>query len=304
MKQFYLLLLITSLCFGQNDAAAKKAEAKRYYESARGILSATVHNAISQDMAAEALDYSNKAIALDPTVSEHFRVRGTSYFILKDFKPALESHDAAIKIDSANSLAWMGKGIVYENSNEFEKAEENYKKAIDLNDDNLIVICFNIAHLYNHWNKSDMAIAYYSLAIEHDSDYRSAYTNRGEAKLRLKLYNEAISDFNMAILLDATDKVSYNNRGLCRYYIKEYITAISDFDKALSIHLGTAFDENFDTDKYSYNNMANCFFALGNFPKACKFWNIAIEKGYEYKPEWKAIYNIDDPKELIRINCK
>ena len=74
--------------------------------------------------------------------------------------------------------------------------------------------------------------------------------------------------------------------------------------KALSINLGSSFDQNYNTDKYSYNNMANSYFGLGNIEQACKYWKIAVEKGYTYKPEWKAIYNIDDPKELIKKYCK
>jgi len=50
--------------------------------------------------------------------------------------------------------------------------------------------------------------------------------------------------------------------------------------------------------------MANCYFELEQFDKACLFWKKALDNGYNYKPEWKEIYGISDPIELIKDNCE
>lgn len=301
MRIFYLFILLHSICFGQNKENEFIAE--YYYNKAFKILNNTTHNALSEELSLEALEYSNKAIELNSENSKYFRVRGTTYFHLKNYDLALSNHNEAIKIDSTNSLAWMGRAIVFENTQRFELAEKSYTKALEF-DKNSSVIIVNLGLLYSKWNKFDMSISYYDKAIIIDPKDTNAYINRGEIKLKLGMYNDAVLDFNKAISLDSIDKVSYNNRGLCKYYLKDYKNAILDFEKALNINLGQSFDENFDTDQYSYNNMANSYFNLGNNKKACEFWNIAIQKGYIYKKEWKEIYNIEDPNELIKKYCK
>lgn len=302
MKIFNLFIIITSICFGQNQNKENKIDAEKYYDIAFEILNNTRANALSSELALKALEYSDKAIFLYPKESKYFRVKGSSYFHLKEYQLAIDNHDKAIKIDSTNSLAHMGRAIVFENTNRFELAEENYRIALKYDVDSSIIY-FNLGLLYDKWNKFEFSLNSYNKAIEIDPKYKNAFTNRGSIKLRNKMFKEAISDFNTAISLDSLDKMSYNNRGLCKFYLKEYESAIVDFEKALEIKLGKSFDQNFDTDKYSYNNIANSYFHLDNKIKACEFWNIAIQKGYKYQKEWKEIYNIDDPNELIKKHC-
>mgnify|MGYP003576082886 CR=1 FL=1 len=303
MKLACMLLLVCPLCYGQATKKMSENKAEEYYEKALEILTNTTHNALSKDLALKALDYSNKAVELNSTKSKYFRIRATSYFHLKNYDSALSNFNNAIRLDSTNSLAWMGKAIVLENTGKFELAKENYLQSLEFSDEPMIIY-FNLGMLYSKWDKNDSSIQFYDKVIEMSPDDRSSYTNRGEVKLRARMYKEAIEDFDVAISLDTTDKVSYNNRGLCKFYLKYYKTAILDFEKALSINLGRSFDENYSTDRYSYNNMANSYFGLGNIDKACEYWKTAVQKGYQYKKEWKEIYNIDDPKELIKKFCK
>jgi tetratricopeptide (TPR) repeat protein len=308
----YLYALILIVCLGScrtlfgTKAKTKRPEnetkAEDYYLKSLTILNNATHNALSIDLSLESLEYSKKAIELNPKVSEYYRVRGASYYHLKNYDSALINYNDAIKIDSTNSSAWMGVGIVLENTEKYDLAEFNYLKALDY-DKNSTVIYFNLGLLYEKSDKPSFAMKSYDKVIELDSNYASAYINRGDLKLKNRLYIEAISDFNIAISLDSLDKISYNNRGLCNFYLKEYQSAIYDFERALNLNLGKSFDENFDTDKYSYNNIANSYFGLNNITKACEFWNIAIKKGYKYRKEWKEIYQIEDPNELIKKYC-
>lgn len=301
MKHLYLFLFFATLCYGQKKEKKGDKKAELYYEEAYKILNNTTHNALSEELALKALDYSNKALERNPKVSKYHRVKGTCYIQLKKYDIAIENLNVAVQIDSTNALAWMGLGIAYENTERFELAEKNYRKSYEL--DNNATLMVNFGLLYDKWGKLDLSIKAYDIAIQLNPKSTNAYINRGSVKLRKGLYYGAIADFNKGIALDDQDKLSYNNRGLCKYYTKDYQGAIADFEKALQINLGKSFDENFDTDKYSYNNMANSYFELGNTEKACEFWNIAIQKGYQYQKKWKAIYNIDDPKELIQRHC-
>ncbi|MCU0442682.1 MAG: hypothetical protein MUE96_09815 [Bacteroidia bacterium] len=135
MKQIILLnlILIPLLGLGQNN---KTAEA--YYDSAFKILNSNTYGALSKGLSSKALDLSNKAIQLDSNVSKYFRVKATSYYHLKNYEQALYNHERAILLDSTNCLAWMGAGVVFENTNRLELAERYYRKSLEC-DSNLIV---------------------------------------------------------------------------------------------------------------------------------------------------------------------
>ncbi|MEI9943560.1 MAG: tetratricopeptide repeat protein [Chitinophagaceae bacterium] len=297
-----LLLSVICGCSGFKHSAAKD-KAENYYQKALSILQATTHNALSKSLSNQALHYIDTAISLYPFESKYYRVRGTSYYHLKEYDLAISNFTQALKLDSTNSLAWMNRAITFENTEKYSLAEQDYLKALQY-DRKSATIYFNMGLLYDKWGKDNLSLLAYDQAIKIDPKNESAYLNRGEANLENGSYLNAISDFNIILSLDSAHKLAYNNRGLCKYYLNQYEDAIIDFKKALSLKLDDSFYENFDTDKYSYNNIANSYFGLGNIKEACIYWNMAIQKGYKYKKEWKAVFHIDDPNELLAKYCK
>lgn len=78
------------------------------------------------------------------------------------------------------------------------------------------------------------AIAEFSKAIDIEPSY-SAYSKRGEARLKNHDEKEAAEDFTKAILLRPNLAETYHFRGLARQRSKDYANAIQDFNKAISI---------------------------------------------------------------------
>jgi tetratricopeptide (TPR) repeat protein len=305
LNKLFFTFLFTSIIIGCGTLKNKHStseNAESYYLKAFDILNNTTHNSLSDSLSSQALNYIDKAISINSKISKYHRVKGSTYIHRREYNTAIPYFEKAIEIDSNNSLAWMGLGIAYENISKFEMAEKNYLKALD--DIELSrTVFFNLGLLYSKWGKYNSSIESYSNAIKIYPKYRGAYLNRGKVKLGLKKYAEAIADFNMAIRLDPTDKVSYNNRGLALHYTNKFNEAIQDFKKALEINLDNSFNENFDTNKYAYNNIANSYYAMSDTENACIYWNKAIEVGYKYQIEWKEEYDIDDPVELIKEHC-
>ncbi len=298
-----LLLCLVGFISSFRNSEPLIPKAEKYYEKALEILQNTSENALSQAMAKEALLTIEKAIAIDPTVSKYYRVRGTCYFHLKNKEMSITNYLKAIELDSSNELALMNLAITYENMDSFKWAESYYSKALDYTE-TPAGIYFNIGLLYHKWGKDTMAIEAFNRVIKLAPGFGDAYSNRGTIYLALKSYEEAIADFDLVIKYNPENKIAYNNRGLCQFYLKRYELAILDYKKAISIKMDKSFKENYSTDAYSYNNLGNCYKALGDDDEACKYWKQAIEKGYVYQKKWKEEYNIDDPKELILKYCK
>ena len=114
------------------------------------------------------------------------------------------------------------------------------------------------------WEK---AISDFTKAIELDSEFSIAYSNRGAAYYNKgKLYC-AIGDFGEVINLTPEDALAYYNRGVVYQDKGELDKAISDFTKA--IELNPEYAE-------GYSNRGNAYCEKGEMDKAIADYSEAI----------------------------
>lgn len=76
------------------------------------------------------------------------------------------------------------------------------------------------------------AIIDYTKAIELDSTFTLAYSNRGIARLSIEEYKEALLDFSKVIQLKPKNEKAYVRRGFVKFQINDIDGAILDFIKA------------------------------------------------------------------------
>ncbi len=81
----------------------------------------------------------------------------------------------------------------------------------------------------------NMAVNYWTQAINSKQNSAIAYSNRGLAYYDLKQYQEAVHDYSQAIELDPNNAAAYNNRGNSYYALNAYQQALQDFDQSLKL---------------------------------------------------------------------
>jgi len=126
------------------------------------------------------------------------------------------------------------RGMAQEGVENFEQAEADYNKAIEINPE--------YANAYN--NRGNIkakqadykgAIEDYNRAIELNSQFVEAYCNRGIAKENLGDHYEAMEDFDRAIELNSEYIDGYLRRGILKQDSGDYAGAIRDFDRAIEV---------------------------------------------------------------------
>jgi len=126
------------------------------------------------------------------------------------------------------------RGMDQEGLENFEQAEADYNKAIEINPE--------YANAYN--NRGNIkakqadykgAIEDYNRAIELNSQFVEAYCNRGIAKENLGDHYEAMEDFDRAIELNSEYIDGYLRRGILKQDSGDYAGAIRDFDRAIEV---------------------------------------------------------------------
>jgi tetratricopeptide (TPR) repeat protein len=88
---------------------------------------------------------------------------------------------------------------------------------------------------YNDMGEYEKAEADYTRAIELDPEYTEAYNNRGVSYNDMGEYAKAETDYTRAIELDPDFAGAYANRGLNYNDVGEHEAALADFERAADL---------------------------------------------------------------------
>lgn len=81
-----------------------------------------------------ALDDFNAALEIDDELAEAYVNRGNSWFLAGRYDDAMDDYQRSLALDVAKPwAAWYNIGLVHDARNEGDKAQEAYKKALELN---------------------------------------------------------------------------------------------------------------------------------------------------------------------------
>lgn len=213
--------------------------------------------------------------------SDIYFMLGISYFQLLNFNKAIENYSKAIEIKETHTL-YNNRGIAYAELKLFNEAISDYSKAIEINP-NYPLAYNNKANAEIDLKLYDEAILDYSKAIEIEPNYEIAYYNRGVAKANLNKFDEALLDYNKAIEINPNYIDPYYNRAILKENNNELEDAISDYDKIIELA------PNFSL---AYYNRGILYLNLKNYEEAIKNFQKTMELDPQYLESYFRIIDI------------
>ena len=174
-----------------------------------------------------------------------------------------------IRIQDIHHKAYeaLYRGLSAADKGDFDKAIQNYDKAIELKPD-FFGAYNNRGVAYGEKHDFDKAIKDFTTAIELKPDFFGAYNNRGVAYGEKHDFDKAIQNYDKAIEIKPDYTEAYNNRGFAYDEKHDFDKAIQNYDKAIEIKPDYA---------EAYNNRAIAYSGKGDFDKAIKDFTTAIE---------------------------
>ena len=112
--------------------------------------------------------------------------------------------------DSLGPEVYIANGQLWESSGSFDRAAENYKKALEV-DPKCSPALGALARMMERQNKLDESVAYFEKAIEADPSDATLYNDLGLVYARQKQHGEAIEQIQRAIAIAPTNKRFANN---------------------------------------------------------------------------------------------
>ncbi len=205
-------------------------------------------------MLKEAEDQFRRTLEYD----QNFKAATEALRIMEDY------HSGRVKEEALRSIF---KGVYYMNKKRFERAAEEFTKAIYQAPDYYYSYYLR-AVLYSFRNETEKAIEDLTKSISLKPDFAEAYYNRAVLRHQMGQDALAIDDYTRAIELKADLYQAYYNRGLLLMEAGQLDSAVKDFSEALRYN--PRHTKALLKQATAYQSMGRITEACKNYQKACK----------------------------------
>lgn len=206
--------------------AAPEQRAKAYASLA------AVYGALLQS--AESIEASSKAIEIDGSNPDLYKMRGLEYEKRGQIAQAIEDLSSAIKLDPANSELYTFRAAIYRGAGQHDKAIADSKKALALNKNNAMAY-LKLADNYGDLGEFASAIAECNKAAKVNPAEPWVYIVRGRNYLNLGQHEKAVADYTRAIELAPGISRFVSERAWCYLALKKREKALNDFNSAIKL---------------------------------------------------------------------
>lgn len=215
----------------------------------------------------DALADFTRMIEQDPRNAIAYNGRGFVYFELLEWDKALADYNRAIELDAKYASAYINRGDLFYMVDEQWKAQADFSRAIELDPPNADTYILR-GRVNNDLGKQDKALADYTRAIELDPLNADSYQLRGNIYFDLRERQKALMDYTRVVELDPKDNIALYSRGNVYYVQGEMEKALADFNRAIDLVPNYAI---------AYMRRGNVYSALEERDKALADYTRAIE---------------------------
>ncbi|HHT9133341.1 MAG TPA: tetratricopeptide repeat protein [Candidatus Avalokitesvara rifleensis] len=189
----------------------------------------------------EAIEYYDKALAIDPNNVLALTNKGVALSELGRHEEAISCYDKALMIDPNNVLALTNKGAALSRLGRYEEAIECYYKTLEIEPKDAWAWSA-MGYALNSMSRYEEAINCYNKALEYDT--LEIYQNRknvltwlgkGRTLYNLSKHKEAIDCWDNVLNIDPNHTQAWSLKGIALANLGRYPEAIECYNKALEI---------------------------------------------------------------------
>ncbi|MEI7594858.1 MAG: tetratricopeptide repeat protein [Bacteroidota bacterium] len=218
------------------------------------------------------IELYNNMIIYNSNVSLPYYNRALAWADLQNFQKAEEDFTKAIEFDQRTPYwAYMNRGNARKYLKNFDGAMSDYKKALEYNPKNIKII-YNIGNLQLMMIDGRGAISSFQTYISVEKNNPAAYNCLGQAYTIETKYTEAIASFSEAIKINSNYTEAIYNRALAYMNLKMYDKAIIDFSTVLLSN---------PNDAMAYYNRGLSYSAINKEDYACQDIRQSANLGYK-----------------------
>ena len=182
----------------------------------------------------EAVKLADKFILEYPESINLYNICGTAHASLENFEKAIEKYKQALNIKPDFETAYNNIGLTLKKLGKDDEALSYFEKAIEINP--------KYAEAYNNlgsvqFSKCNFedAISYFKLAIKNKTNFIFAHNNLGNAFQELSRMDEAKKHYKAALKLNPNSAETNFNLGVLYHLSGDNISAQKSYEKAIGL---------------------------------------------------------------------
>jgi len=226
-----------------------------------------------------------KAIELDASYADAhaglcdtYRERFSTTYDMTAFESAEAACNRALALSPREPSVLISLGQLYRISGEDFRAEQNFLRAIEL-DDRAAAAYEGLARTYEHQNRLDDAHIAFQRAIDIQPGYWRAHMKMGSFLFRIGRSEEALSFMHEAVDLSPNNPRALTSLGSTLYMLGAFDSARDVWYRSLQI----------DPTPIAFSNLGTASFYLQDFQQAVAMYSRAVELTPDDYQLWGAL---------------
>lgn len=278
----------------------------------------------------EAIAFLNAYLDKNPYCEVAWHYLGKQHLVKEELNEALRCFDFAIISDDTFTGAYFEKAKVLEKLENYQKAIENYKITLTLDDASPLVY-LHIGRCFEKMNDDVTAEQYYFKAVHEDPQLSKSWLTLAEFYYLRGNHSKALNYINKVLLLEDNNPYYWRRCAEINFCLQDYERAEYAFSQAVEFgdySLNTLINwtdllllnENYvkalsvasDTMRIfpdeitMFYRVSIAFAGVGNISESEHYLKIAFEKGREwiafFDKKFPAFFSLDFVKEIMKKN--
>jgi tetratricopeptide (TPR) repeat protein len=186
----------------------------------------------------EAKQHLKALIESDPADIRSYIAYGSVLSGAKDYQAMAENYDKAVEVIGpvprpGDWTVFFQRGIAYERLKQWDKAEPNFRKALELNPDQAQVLNYLGYSLVDMNINLDEGLGMIKKAVDAKPDDGYIVDSLGWAYFRMGKYDEAVTELERAVQLRAGDATINDHLGDAYWRVGRKLEAVYQWNRAL-----------------------------------------------------------------------
>ncbi len=216
--------------------------------------------------------------------------KGVKYFDKGKYNRAIDVYKKALDLEPENVDVLIKLGLSYRHLEAYDTAIDFYDQALNIEPDNKIVLN-NIGWAKQLQDKMDEAIDMYKKSLEIDPNYDIPLVNLTNIYFDNKEYDIAIEVFQKALNIDPLNTANWIDLGRAYRFLEEYDKAVIAYEKALKL-------DNYS--KIAWNNLGWVFYCKKLYDKAIDAYAKSLKIDWLYDLPFSNLIKVY--KKMIKSN--